>query len=140
MVSIVAPLTGCFIRLGNLMNSEIIGVPADKPWSFVFARVDNIPRHPAQLYEALAYLIIFLITLSLYKKWSKKLYNGFFFGLTLTLIFVSRFVIEIIKENQVGFEDNLSINMGQILSIPYILVGIAFMIFALSRSGKISFE
>ncbi len=114
LVSIVGPLAGCFIRLGNLMNSEIIGLPTTMPWAFVFARVDNIPRHPAQLYEAIAYLLIFLTMLSLYKKWRRKQLNGLFFGLTLTLVFVARFLIECIKENQVDFEDNLTINMGQI--------------------------
>jgi prolipoprotein diacylglyceryl transferase len=136
LVSIVAPLAGCFIRLGNLMNSEIIGLPTTKPWAFVFARVDNIPRHPAQLYEAIAYFLIFLTMLLLYKNWREKLQNGFFFGLTLTLSFVARFLIEFIKENQVGFEENLVINMGQILSIPYILVGIAFMIYGLIKTSK----
>jgi phosphatidylglycerol:prolipoprotein diacylglycerol transferase len=136
--SIVAPLAGCFIRLGNLMNSEIIGLPTTKPWAFVFVRVDNIPRHPAQLYEAIAYFLIFLIMLLLYKKWREKLQNGFFFGLTLTLVFVARFLIEFIKENQVGFEENLTINMGQILSIPYILVGIAFMIYGFIKSSRLS--
>jgi len=138
LVSIVAPLAGCFIRLGNLMNSEIIGLPTTKPWAFVFARVDNIPRHPAQLYEAGAYFLIFLTMLLLYKNWREKLQNGFFFGLTLTLVFVARFLIEFIKENQVGFEENLTINMGQILSIPYILVGIAFMIYGFVKTNKLS--
>jgi len=138
LVSIVAPLAGCFIRLGNLMNSEIIGLPATKPWAFVFARVDNIPRHPAQLYEAIAYFLIFLTMFFLYKKWREKLQNGFFFGLALTLVFVARFLLEFIKENQVGFEESLTINMGQILSIPYIIVGVAFMIYGLNRTSKLS--
>ena len=138
LVSIVGPVAGCFIRLGNLMNSEIIGLPTTMPWAFVFARVDYIPRHPAQLYEAIAYFLIFLIMLFLYKKWRRKQLNGFFFGLTLTLVFVARFLIEFIKENQVDFEDNLTINMGQILSLPYILVGIAFMIYGLINASKIS--
>lgn len=137
LVSIVGPLAGCFIRLGNLMNSEIIGLPTTMPWAFVFARVDNIPRHPAQLYEAIAYLLIFLTMLSLYKKWRRKQLNGLFFGLTLTLVFVARFLIECIKENQVDFEDNLTINMGQILSLPYILVGIVFMIYGLINTRKL---
>src|SRR5450759_994504 len=127
LISIVAPLGGCFIRLGNLMNSEIIGVPTTKPWAFVFAQVDNIPRHPAQLYEALSYLLIFVILIMLYKYMRIKLQNGFFFGLSLTMIFVARFLIEFIKEKQVDFEENLTIDMGQILSIPYIIIGIGFI-------------
>lgn len=138
LVAIVGPLAGCFIRLGNLMNSEIIGLPTTKPWAFVFARVDNIPRHPAQLYEALAYFLIFLTLFLLYKSLRLRIQNGFFFGITLTLVFVARFFIEFIKENQVGFEDNLAFNMGQILSLPYILIGITFMIYGIIKSSKLS--
>lgn len=137
LISIVAPLGGCFIRLGNLMNSEIIGVPTTKPWAFVFAQVDNIPRHPAQLYEALSYLLIFVIMIMLYKYMRKKLQNGFFFGLSLTMIFVARFLIEFIKEKQVDFEENLTIDMGQILSIPYIIIGIGFITYGLIKTRKI---
>lgn len=136
LIAIVAPLGGCFIRLGNLMNSEIIGMPTTKPWAFIFAQVDDIPRHPAQLYEALSYLLIFAIILLLYKHIREKLQNGFFFGLSLTLIFVARFFIEFIKERQVTFEENLSIDMGQILSIPYIIVGIAFIAYGLFKTKK----
>jgi prolipoprotein diacylglyceryl transferase len=137
LIAIVAPLGSCFIRLGNLMNSEIIGMPTTKPWAFIFAQVDDIPRHPAQLYEALSYLMIFAIILLLYKHIREKLQNGFFFGLSLTLIFVARFFIEFIKERQVAFEENLSIDMGQILSIPYIIVGIAFIAYGLFKTKKI---
>jgi prolipoprotein diacylglyceryl transferase len=136
LIAVVAPLGSCFIRLGNLMNSEIIGMPTTKPWAFIFARVDNIPRHPAQLYEALVYLLIFVIVLFLYKQIRQKLQNGFFFGLTLTLIFVARFFIEFIKERQVPFEENLTIDMGQILSIPYIIVGIAFMVYGIIKTKR----
>jgi len=138
LVAIVGPLAGCFIRLGNLMNSEIIGLPTTKPWAFVFARVDNLPRHPAQLYEALAYFFIFMTLLLLYRARRRGLQNGFFFGMTLTLVFVARFFIEFIKENQVGFEENLAFNMGQILSLPYILIGITFMIYGILKSSKLS--
>jgi len=136
LISIVAPLGGCFIRLGNLMNSEIIGVPTTKPWAFVFAQVDNIPRHPAQLYEALSYLLIFVILIMLYKYMHIKLQNGFFFGLSLTMIFVARFLIEFIKEKQVDFEENLTIDMGQILSIPYIIIGIGFITYGLLKTRR----
>lgn len=136
LIAVVAPLGSCFIRLGNLMNSEIIGIPTTKPWAFIFAREDNIPRHPAQLYEALAYLLIFVIVLFLYKQIRQKLQNGFFFGLSLTLIFVARFFIEFLKERQVPFEENLTIDMGQILSIPYIIVGIAFMIYGIIKTKR----
>ena len=136
MISIVAPLGGCFIRLGNLMNSEIIGMPTSKPWAFVFARIDNIPRHPAQLYEAITYLMIFIVMIILYKQKHEKIHNGFFFGLSLALIFTARFLIEFLKERQVPFEKNLSIDMGQILSIPYIILGISFIAYGLIKTKK----
>jgi phosphatidylglycerol:prolipoprotein diacylglycerol transferase len=122
------------IRLGNLMNSEIIGTPSNLPWAFIFTRVDQIPRHPAQLYEAIFYLGI---SIALYFIWkSKKFYerNGFICGLGITLIFAQRFLMEFLKENQVSFEDNLLLNMGQTLSIPLILCGMALMIWSLRRS------
>ncbi len=134
LIAIVAPLEGCFIRLGNLMNSEIIGIPTTKPWAFVFAQIDNIPRHPAQLYEAFCYLLIFVIMIMLYKYVRTRLQNGFFFGLSLTMIFVARFLIEFLKEKQVDFEKYLAIDMGQILSIPYIIIGIGFIIYGLMKT------
>ena len=124
-IAIVAPLGACFIRLGNLMNSEIIGEPTNLPWAFVFERVDSIPRHPAQLYEAVAYFIFFLIMLYLYKN-NKASKPGFLFGIVLVLIFTFRFFIEFIKENQSDFESNLFLDMGQILSIPLVLIGLYY--------------
>ena len=137
LISVVAPLEGCFIRLGNLMNSEIIGMPTTKPWAFVFAQIDNIPRHPGQLYEAFSYLLIFVIMIMLYNYLRTRLQNGFFFGLSLTMIFVARFLIEFLKEKQVDFEENLAIDMGQILSIPYIIIGIGFIIYGLMNTRKL---
>jgi phosphatidylglycerol:prolipoprotein diacylglycerol transferase len=137
LIAVVAPLEGCFIRLGNLMNSEIIGIPTTKPWAFVFTRVDNIPRHPSQLYEAICYLLIFVIMIMLYKYLRTRLQYGFFFGLSLTTIFVARFLIEFLKENQVDFEKNMAIDMGQILSIPYIIIGIGFIVYGLRKTRKL---
>lgn len=125
---------GGFIRLGNLMNSEIVGTPSVLPWAFIFTRVDQIPRHPSQLYEAIFY---FAVSISLYYTWkSRKFYesNGFLFGLGMTLIFAQRFLIEFLKENQVQFEEDLTLNMGQTLSIPLVLVGILMMIWSLKGS------
>jgi prolipoprotein diacylglyceryl transferase len=138
LTAVVAGLAGVFIRLGNFMNSEIIGMPTTKPWGVIFERVDNLPRHPTQLYEAISYFIIFAIMMILYKKMRDKLKNGFFFGLLLVLIFTARFIIEFVKEDQVGFEDGMTFNMGQLLSLPYILVGIGFMIFGLWKTKKLS--
>jgi len=134
LIAIVGALVGGFIRLGNFMNSEIIGMPTTKPWGVIFERVDNVPRHPAQLYEAISYFVIFMIMMILYKKMRKRCKNGFFFGLVLVMVFTARFVIEFVKENQVGFEDKMTFNMGQILSLPYIVVGIGFIIYGLIRT------
>jgi prolipoprotein diacylglyceryl transferase len=138
LIAVVAALGGGFIRLANLMNSEIIGMPTTKPWGFVFERIDNIPRHPAQLYEAISYFLIFAIMIVLYKTKREYLKNGFLFGLTLVLIFSARFFIEFIKERQVAFEENMQLDMGQILSVPYIAIGIGFMIYGLWKTRKLS--
>lgn len=155
MIAVATPITACCIRLANLMNSEIIGMPTNVPWAFVFERVDAVPRHPAQLYEAIAYFIFALGMFYLYKRGQKKQEDkletdfsttqrksssmqldaslpyprGFFFGLCLTEIFVFRFFIEFLKENQVAFEDSMRLNMGQWLSIPFVIIGIYFMFF-----------
>ena len=136
LIAVVAGLSFGFIRLGNFMNSEIIGMPTTKPWGVIFERVDNIPRHPAQLYEAISYFIIFTFMMLLYTKMRARLKNGFLFGLGTVLFFTARFVIEFVKENQVGFEDRMALNMGQLLSLPFIAVGIGFIIYGLTKTGK----
>lgn len=130
-IAIATPITACFIRLGNLMNSEIIGTPTNVPWAFIFERVDMTPRHPGQLYEAIAYFVFFFVMLHFYKRTSKEVGTGFYFGLCLTLIFTFRFFIEYTKDIQVDFESGMIFNMGQLLSIPFIFLGIACM-----RGGK----
>ena len=133
-ISIAVPTTACFIRLGNLMNSEIIGKPTDLPWAFVFQRVDMLPRHPGQLYEAMAYALLAVIMYRLYRthrkttKTDTHIGTGFYFGLCLTYIFTFRFFIELTKENQELFEDTMTFNMGQLLSIPFVIIGIIFML------------
>lgn len=120
-------VTATFIRLGNLMNSEIIGKVTDVPWAFIFEKVDQYPRHPGQLYEAISYAIFFVIIYALYKKHPEKVGTGFFVGLCLTLVFTARFFIEFTKDIQEPFEAGLPLDMGQILSIPLIIIGIACM-------------
>lgn len=137
LIAVVAALGSAFIRLANFMNSEIIGTPTTKPWGVIFERVDNVPRHPAQLYEAIAYFIIFAVMMMLYYKMRDKLKNGFFFGLVLVLIFTARFIIEFVKENQVDFENSMTFNMGQLLSLPYIVVGVGFMMFGVWKTRKL---
>lgn len=124
-MGICAPITACCIRLGNLMNSEIVGRPTDVPWGFIFAaNGDTFARHPGQLYEATAYFIIFIIGLLLYKAYERKVGSGFFFGWCLTSIFTFRFFVEYVKDVQESFETNMILNMGQILSIPFIIIGV----------------
>ena len=145
-VAIVTPVCACAIRLGNLMNSEIIGHPTDVPWAFVFERVDMLPRHPGQLYEAICYAIFFFIGWFIYRLSLKKetmerytsnarkpfvdirVGSGFYFGLCLFLIFLSRIFIELTKENQVDFESGMMFNMGQLLSVPFVLLGLYCML------------
>jgi len=140
LIAVVAPLGGCFIRLGNLMNSEVVGFPTSVPWAFIFEREDSLPRHPAQLYEAIAYLLIFSLNFYLYRTNRRKLQNGFFFGMSISLTFILRFLIEFLKERQVPFEEQMVLDMGQILSIPFILIGIGFLVYGFLRTKKIDTE
>ncbi len=133
-IAIATPITACFIRLGNLMNSEIIGKATDVPWAFIFERVDSIPRHPGQLYEAIAYAALLFIGLAIYRKHPQKVGTGFFFGLCLTYIFIARFLIEYTKEVQEAFEASLPLDMGQLLSIPFIIIGIVCMVRARKKA------
>lgn len=126
--AIVTPLVGAFIRFGNFMNSEIYGKPTNGNWGVVFERANAIPRHPTQLYEAFAYISIFAILYFLYSKKNITTFKGYLFGVFLILLFLARFVIEFFKENQVAFENNMQLNMGQWLSIPFILIGVFFML------------
>ena len=135
---VVAAPGFCFIRLGNLFNSEIIGKPADVAWAFIFTSVDNVPRHPAQLYESIAYLIIFFILLYVYKNKMKNYGKGLLLGLSLVLIFSFRFFVEFLKEDQSAFEKGMALNMGQILSIPFVIAGIVLLIIAFrNKPGKL---
>ena len=123
MMGVAAPVAAGFIRLANLMNSEIIGKPTDVPWAFVFERVDMLPRHPGQLYEAICYFVFLIAGYVLYHKYPQKVGTGFYFGFCLTTIFTARFFIEYTKEVQEAWEAAMPINMGQILSIPFVLLG-----------------
>jgi prolipoprotein diacylglyceryl transferase len=137
-IVIVVALAGFLIRMGNLMNSEIYGLPTTLPWGFNFVRSTTpsdglLPRHPTQIYEGLSYLAIFFLLLWYYYKKDGKPAPGFLFGLFMILVFGMRFLIEFIKEPQVGFEQGLYLNMGQILSVPFVLAGIAFVYFSAKK-------
>lgn len=128
-VALSAPFASMFIRLGNLMNSEIIGRTTDVPWAFIFEKVDLQPRHPGQLYEAIAYLIIGIVGVILFNKTKlkKSLGEGFFFGYCIGTIFAFRIFVEFFKEVQVNFEEGLILDMGQILSLPLVVIGFYLM-------------
>jgi len=128
-LALVTPLACSLIRIGNLMNSEIIGSLATVPWAFVFERVDTIPRHPGQLYEAITYFIIFILLNTVEQKTNRR--SGFIFGLFLVLMFFARFLLEFFKADQSAFESGMLLNMGQLLSIPFIILG--FILLFLKR-------
>lgn len=139
-IVIVVPLGGAFIRTGNLFNSEIYGRATDVPWAFLFERdvvrdtstgaiLQNVPSHPTQIYEALSYLFIFVVLFLYFRKNKDKVRDGFIFGVFLIMLFTARFFIEFIKNDQVSFESGMLFNMGQWLSLPFILIGIALIFF-----------
>lgn len=133
---LVIPISfaACFIRLGNLFNSEIYGGPTALPWGFVFERNgETLPCHPTQLYEAGTYLLLGLVLYALYLWRLDKLHRGTFVGIFLIVCFGSRFLIEFIKNPQVAFEQDMVLNMGQLLSIPFVLIGIGFLVYACVR-------
>ncbi|MBK7872044.1 MAG: prolipoprotein diacylglyceryl transferase [Saprospiraceae bacterium] len=136
-VVVPTALAGCFIRLGNLMNSEIVGKPANVAWAFIFTRLQNdpdlenplAPRHPVQLYESLSYLAIFFILYYVYWRTNKREKPGYIFGLFLALVFGVRIVWEYFKESQGGIESSFGnvMSTGQLLSVPFVLIGLYFM-------------
>lgn len=129
-ISITVALGGAFIRLGNLMNSEIIGKETTMPWGFIFHQnheFSQVPRHPTGIYEALAYLTLFIVLCWIWNKYKEKTPGGLLAGILFVWIFTARFIIEFFKENQAAFEDDLALNMGQYLSIPAVVLGIVFI-------------
>ncbi len=133
-MAIVVPVSAAFIRLGNLMNSEIYGLPTTLPWGFIFLgdkAAGLLPRHPTQLYEAFAYLLIFVVLFVLYHKNIAAKYPGLLVGVLLTAVFTARFFIEFMKEVQVDFEKGMSLDMGQWLSIPFICIGLICIVYSL---------
>ena len=132
---IMIALAGFFIRMGNLFNSEIVGRPTNVSWGFIFENLgEDFPRHPSQLYEAIAYLSMGLLMLWLYFRTNAAKYKGLLFGLGMVLIFAFRFVIEFTKDVQVDFERSMALDMGQWLSIPFVLLGLVFIILSIKRT------
>ena len=141
-IMIAVAIGGAMVRIGNLLNSEIIGAPTDAPWGFIFARLypagtpveAMVARHPAQIYEALCYIVTFLVLAWLYyKRDMARRRPGFMFGVGLIGIFLTRFLIEFVKENQEAFEQSMTLNMGQWLSVPFIALAFVLIWYSMSR-------
>jgi len=135
-LTIVTCLCGCLIRLGNLANSEMVGIPTDVPWAFIFTAVDNVPRHPAQLYEAITCFILFVSFFWVWYKHRRQMRNGTMFGWFLVILFSFRFVDEFLKINQEAFEDAMVLNMGQLLSVPFVLAGAIILVVIYTKKDK----
>jgi prolipoprotein diacylglyceryl transferase len=136
-IAIVVALSGFFIRMGNLMNSEIYGVETTMPWGFVFLRNgETAPKHPTQIYEGLSYLLIFIILYRIYWRKKGEHIQGLLISLLLILVFTARFFIEFVKEPQVEFENAMKLDMGQWLSIPFIIAGIAWLYLSLKQKKR----
>jgi phosphatidylglycerol:prolipoprotein diacylglycerol transferase len=134
-LAIATALFGFFVRLGNFVNSEIIGTVTKVSWAVVFSRIDALPRHPVQLYEALSYLTIFVILVTLYKKSSSKQTGGIL-GVFLCLVFTARFLLEFIKQKQAAYTTDILLSTGQMLSIPFLLVGIGLAVNAVIKTRR----
>ena len=135
-VAVPGALTAAFIRFGNFFNSEIVGIPTNLPWAVVFERIDLLPRHPVQLYEAFAYLLIFLIMWTLYRKISPAFATKILLGVFFLLVFSIRFVLEYVKTQQASYTTSLPLSTGQMLSIPFIVLGTLWIIWALKNKEK----
>jgi len=138
-IVIVVALASAFIRIGNFFNSEIYGLPTSLPWGVEFVRdrlydsntgaiLPTVSRHPTQFYEAISYLLIFIASFVFYRKRNMEVRDGFMFGFFMIVLFSARFLIEFVKNDQVAFEAGLSLNMGQLLSLPFMLAGIGILI------------
>jgi prolipoprotein diacylglyceryl transferase len=135
-VTIPGALTAAFVRFGNLFNSEILGLPSDAPWAIIFQRVDMVPRHPVQLYEAFSYLIVFLLLVAIYRKVTPAFATKILPGVFLSTLFTIRFFLEYTKTRQAAYSTDLPFTTGQMLSIPYILLGILWIVWAFRSSSK----
>ena len=135
-VAMPGALTAAFVRFGNLFNSEILGLPTDKPWAIIFPRVDMIPRHPVQLYEAFAYLFLLFILVTVYKKVAPSFATKILPGIFLTYMFIVRFLLEYTKTRQADYTTSLPFTTGQMLSVPFIILGILWIVWAI-RSRRV---
>ncbi len=133
-LAISTAIFGFFVRTGNFINSEIIGIPSQVPWAVIFERIDNLPRHAVQLYEAITYLTIFIILFSAYRFSKIKSYSGALLGVFLILVFSARFVLEFFKVKQAAYSSEILLSTGQLLSLPFFITGLALLL--ISRNKK----
>lgn len=135
-IAIIVALSAFLIRLGNFFNSEIIGVPTNSNWGVVFKQVDNLPRHPAQLYESVTYLILFIGLLLIYRFVDTAKMQGLLTGVFLSAGFTARFFIEFLKEVLISSRADWALKTGQLLSIPVVLAGIGLILTAVRKSSS----
>ena len=136
-LAIATAIFGFFVRMANFANSEILGVPSDKPWAIIFERIDMLPRHPAQLYEAIAYLAIFITLWIIYQSTQMKQKQGAIFGLFLVLVFSARFAIEFVKVKQAAYAQDWTMSAGQVLSVPFLVVGVILLLLPYLRKPSV---
>jgi len=129
-LTVPGALTAAFVRFGNLFNSEILGLPSDEPWAIIFERIDMVPRHPVQLYEAFAYLFLVFILVSVYKKVSASMATKVLPGIFLTYMFTLRFFLEYTKTRQADYVTSMPFTTGQMLSFPFIALGLIWLLWA----------
>ncbi|MCK5191990.1 MAG: prolipoprotein diacylglyceryl transferase [Methylococcales bacterium] len=132
-VAVVCALGAIFVRTGNFFNSEIVGVPTSVPWAIIFKRIDSLPRHPVQLYEAMSYALIFLLLLTMYRKIEDRIRPGVIFSTSLVTIFTARFFLEFVKTKQADYANDFWMSTGQMLSIPFFLAGMSYIIFSVFK-------
>ncbi len=137
-IAIPGALVAASIRIGNFFNSEIVGIPSDKPWAIIFSRIDMLPRHPVQLYESFSYFALFCLLSILYLTMQPKQVTRLFPGLFFLFVFTSRFFLEFVKTKQADYQWDIPLSTGQVLSIPFILVGIIWIIWALKDTKTAS--
>lgn len=132
-VAVSCILGASLVRIGNFFNSEILGLPTDVPWAIIFSRVDSLPRHPVQLYESLCYALIFIVLIAAYRKTAFKPIEGLLTGLFTALVFLVRFFLEFVKTRQESYQHDFWMTTGQMLSIPFFLIGVFFVVWSLRR-------
>jgi len=134
--TIAGTITAIFVRVGNFFNSEILGLPSDKPWAIVFSRIDSVPRHPVQLYEALSYTLLLVLLVLVYRKATESFATKILPAIFLSTMFIVRFLLEYTKTRQADYTTDLPLTTGQMLSVPFIVVGLIWLIWAIASTKR----